>query len=132
MGKPFSRNIIKKAWLQNLNSGEHQGRFGRRNRFGHPGKPGYQAVARLYDAEALARCVSSQHQRRERVLLPMRFERCLKIDIRDQLSVYDDESFAAEQLSRVIKRATGAQNLRLVNILELHSKLAAVAERGAD
>ena len=62
----------------------------------------------------------------------MRFERCLKIDIRDQLSVYDDESFAAEQLSRVIKRATGAQNLGLVNILELHSKLAAIAERGAD
>src|SRR5688572_13614716 len=60
--------------------------------------------------------------------LTVRVERCFQIDVGDDLSVDDEKRIAIEELTRVVERATGAEDLRFFNVVQLHSEAAAVAE----
>ncbi len=45
------------------------------------------------------------------------------------LPLIEEKRFVFEELARVVERATRAEDHRFFNIMKLHAKLAAVAER---
>ena len=61
----------------------------------------------------------------------MRLQRAAKIDVGNNLSVNDDKSLVFEKFARVIQRAAGAEDHRLVNIRQPQAKATAIAKRCA-
>ena len=61
----------------------------------------------------------------------MRLDRRAQVDVGDQLSVNNHERLSADHFARVIERAAGSQDNRLMNILQPNAELAAVTQRRA-
>ena len=62
----------------------------------------------------------------------MSLERGVQIDVSDDLSVDDDKRLVFEKLARVIERAARAEYHRFFNVMKLHAKAAAIAERASN
>ena len=61
----------------------------------------------------------------------MRLDRRAQVDVGNQLSINHHERLGPDHFTRVIQRATGSQNNRLMNIPQANPELAAVTERRA-
>ena len=90
------RDVIKDAWLEDLNAGEHQRRLVsewlRHRR--HACKTSNETIIRLDDAKALAGRVAFQDQCSQSILRAMLGHCCIQIQVRNQFAVNNCEGFA--------------------------------------
>src|SRR2546423_13648955 len=83
-------------------------------------------------AEPLALKVLFEHKCGKRTSLYMCAQRRLQVNVRDNLSVDDYESFIFKKLSCVIQRTASAKYVRLLYVAELHTKTASIAQSRAN
>jgi hypothetical protein len=62
----------------------------------------------------------------------MSLERGIQIDVGDDLSVDDDKRLTFKEGTRVIEGATRAEYYRFIDVMKLHTKSAAIAQRFAN
>src|ERR1041385_5003028 len=130
MRENAARNILEDTRLENLNAGEHQRRRAGCHISGwDPGEPGDEAVMSFDDAEPFAVSVLEQHQCRQRVSSLVLSQSSVQINIGNDLSVNYDERVVFQKVLRVIDRAAGAEDDRLMNVFQLDAELAAIAQR---
>ena len=105
-----------------MNPGEHQGRLRIADcrlwifRFGEASElRDVSCRINLHFAEMFALWIGPQHQCGERALPPMCGEGGVEVSVRDDLAIDDDEGFTFQEQAHAIKRAGGAQYLRLLN-----------------
>src|SRR4029078_4230574 len=124
-------NIVKDSRLKNLNAGKHQWRFAIRKIFGdgHAAKPLQEAVRSLDHREFFARDVWQKYQGRDCLRSPVSCKRRVQVYVGNNLSVDYNKGVTVQQRTRVVDRSAGAKDFRFFNIMQLHSKPAAVAER---
>src|SRR5258707_210183 len=84
---------------------------------------------RLDHTKALASGVAFQDQGGQSILSTMMGQGCIQIEIGDQFAVNNREGLSVKKGARIIKRTAGAENYRLVHVLEMHAKVAAITER---
>src|SRR6266550_9380847 len=132
--KNGSRNVVEDAWLEDLNAGEHQRWLvSERLRYrGHAGETRNQTIMRLDHTKALASGVAFQDQGGQSILCTMMGQGSIQIEIGDQFAVNHREGLSVKKGARIIKRTAGAQNHRLVHVLEMHAKIASITERAPD
>src|SRR6185369_3252196 len=86
----------------------------------------------LHDAETFASRVLEKHEGRERVCFAMGFECGAQIDVGNDLAVDREKGFVVEKLAGVVESPARAENHRFFDVVQLHAKLAAVAQCRAD
>src|SRR6185295_19857930 len=97
----------------------------------HSAKALQETVNGFDDGKFFARHIRQQDQRRYRIRVPVCCKRRVQIYVGDNLAVDYDKGVAVQQCACVVHGAAGTKDHRLFNILKLHSKPAAVAERTA-
>src|SRR5436305_742713 len=96
--KHAARNVVKDAWLEDLNAGEHQRWLVRRWRCGgHAGETRNQTIMRLDHTKALASGVAFQDQGGQSILCTMMGQGCIQIEIGDQFTVNDREGLSVKK-----------------------------------